>query len=424
MPQGVGYRELLRSNQNYRRLWLGEVVSFLGDWFGTIAQYTIVQRVTQSRQAIAAVLVAKMLPVFLVTPIAGPLVDRYDRRKLLLISDFVRMACLFLMVVASRLNNPYLLVGFLVIQMSFSGLFYPTKNSILPQITNGKELASANALSGGTWSVMLALGAAIGGTMTELLGVDLSLAFDGLTYLLSAAFLWGLPALPPQREEGEQPTSFREGLRYLAKRRYLIFVLSLKMMMSMVSGGMVLLIPIFGNGVFSRTRGPLYIGLLYSARGLGALVGSMGVRQVAGDAQRTMRRLVIVGYLSMTVAYGAATYASNVWLMAACFFTGAIGSGMIWVFSSLLAQLNTDPGFRGRLFSLEFGMMTLGFSITSWLASLSIDKLGWSEFRIPAVSATIALVAATVWAFALIYWRKQPPNEEPDSPEKKHPNKT
>lgn len=409
MPQGVGYRELLSSNRNYRRLWLGEVVSFLGDWFGTIAQYTIIQRVTESRQAIAAVLVAKMLPVFLMTPVSGPLVDRYDRRKLLLIADFARMFCLFLMVLASRLNNPYLLIGFVVLQMCFSGLFYPTKNSILPQITNGRELASANALSGGTWSVMLALGAAIGGTVTELVGVDLSLTFDGLTYLLSAFFLWGLPALKPQREKDERPATFRAGLRYLRLRPYLIFVLSLKMMMSMVSGGMVLLIPIFGNGIFKKTRGPLYIGLLYSARGLGALVGSMGVRQVVGDAQRTMRRLVVVGYLSMTVAYGAATYASNVWLMAACFFTGAIGSGMIWVFSSLLAQLNTDQGFRGRLFSLEFGMMTLGFSITSWLASLSLDKLGWSEFRIPAISAVIALVAATVWGVALIYWSKRPP---------------
>ena len=82
-----GYRSLLTQNREYRRLWLAEIVSFLGDWFNTIALYTIVQEMSGSGRAIALVMVAKTLPVFLVVPLAGPIVDRFDRRTILILSD-------------------------------------------------------------------------------------------------------------------------------------------------------------------------------------------------------------------------------------------------------------------------------------------------------------------------------------------------
>ena len=81
------YRAVLAANDSFRRVWLGEVVSFLGDWFSLIALYTVVQTLTDSATAVAGVLVGKTLPIFLVTPFAGPLVDRVDRRLILLATE-------------------------------------------------------------------------------------------------------------------------------------------------------------------------------------------------------------------------------------------------------------------------------------------------------------------------------------------------
>jgi MFS family permease len=86
----VGYRKLLVSNRGYRNLWLGNVASFAGDWFNLIALYAAVAELSDSSVAIALVMVVKTLPSFLISPIAGPLVDRLDRRRLLLAMDFIR----------------------------------------------------------------------------------------------------------------------------------------------------------------------------------------------------------------------------------------------------------------------------------------------------------------------------------------------
>ncbi len=91
----IGYLELLRRRPAYRRLFLGEVISFFGDWFNTIALLTAVEAITPPEElgrAMAGVMVAKHLPAFLISPLSGPLVDRFDRRRLLLAMDFARIA--------------------------------------------------------------------------------------------------------------------------------------------------------------------------------------------------------------------------------------------------------------------------------------------------------------------------------------------
>lgn len=160
----VGYLELLRDNPNFRRLWLAEVASFLGDWFNTIALFTAVERLSGSTQAVVGVFVAKMLPIVAMTPLAGPLIDRFDRRRLLVMTDVARAVCALGLIVAYRAESLTLLMVLLVVMMCFSGIFIPAKTAVLPQLAPPPQLGAANALSGGTWSVMLAVGAALGGS--------------------------------------------------------------------------------------------------------------------------------------------------------------------------------------------------------------------------------------------------------------------
>ncbi|MBZ0267946.1 MFS transporter, partial [bacterium] len=161
-----GYRELLRSNHQYRRLWTAEVVSFLGDWFNTIALYTIVQEMSGSGRAIALVMVAKTLPAFLVVPLAGPIVDRFDRRTILIVSDVARGVLAMFLIVAHRSGSLPAVYAVVAVMVALAGVFLPARNAAIPQVTTPGELARANALSGGTWSVMLAFGAALGGWVT------------------------------------------------------------------------------------------------------------------------------------------------------------------------------------------------------------------------------------------------------------------
>ena len=121
----LGYVQLLRQNADYRRLWIAEVVSFFGDWFNAIALYTAVEQLSGRTEAVAAVFVAKMMPMFAMTPVAGPLIDRFDRRRLLIGTDIARALCAVGLIVAYRAQSMSWLIGLLVVMMCFSGIFMP-----------------------------------------------------------------------------------------------------------------------------------------------------------------------------------------------------------------------------------------------------------------------------------------------------------
>ncbi len=377
------------------------VVSFFGDWFKTIALYAIVQEMTGSAQAVAAVMVGKLLPVFLVTPIAGPLVDRVDRRLVMLGADFARAVTVLGIIVAHQMGSLYGVFGALIVTVCFSGLFIPARTASIPSVTAPNELPVALAMSAGTWSVTLAFGAAAGGLVTQVVGPDTALALDSLTFLVSAAFLWSLPPLLPRERDADDKATFTDGLVYLRERPYLSTVISLKTAIGF-AGGAVVTIPLYGNGHFPLTAGPLFMGLLYAFRGTGALVGSMVLRRFTGDRPDTMRGLIAPGFVLTALSYMAlGAFASDVWLAGFCFFSAAVGTGLVWVFASTLGQIASDSDYRGRVFSLEFAGMMLSMSFASWLAGALIDYTSLQTPDVAFWSGAAMLAPALLWTVAM-----------------------
>ena len=411
----VGYWQLLRENPRFRRLWLAEVVSFFGDWFNTIALYAAVTRLTGSAEAVATVFVAKLLPIFLLTPVAGPLVDRFDRRKLLIGTDIARALCAVGLIVAYRDDNLPALLVLQAVMMGFAGIFIPAKTAVVPQLTTRPQLAVANALSSATWSVMLALGAALGGIVTGIVGVEASLLIDGLTFLLSAALLVPLPRLRPYAS-GRRPRrvdrGFVAGLRYLRGRPYLAAVISLKAGLSFGAAALAM-IPLLATRVFPATSGAIFIGLLYTTRGVGALLGSLSGPWLFGDSPRAMRRLIAPAMLLAAAAHLGISQASNIWLAAAGYLAASISGGLVWVSSTTLGQIATANEYRGRVFAVEWGMMTLAASVTAWLGGVAVDRLGWDPQLVVLVGSGLLVLPAATWAFLMVVLRLRPPESTP-----------
>jgi len=162
----IGYAALVRGNANFRNLWLGQIISLLGDWFNLIASAALVGMLTQSGLAIGSLFVVRMLAPFLISPIAGVVADRYNRKHILIAADLVRAATVFGFLLVREPGDVWLLYALTAVQLALSGFFFPARNAILPDITTQDELGAANALSSATWSVMLALGAALGGLVS------------------------------------------------------------------------------------------------------------------------------------------------------------------------------------------------------------------------------------------------------------------
>src|ERR687898_3090228 len=207
---------LLR-NARFLRLWIGQGASFVGDAVSMIALVVLVVQITGSASAVGGALVARLLPTIL-SPLAGVLADRLDRRIVLVASDLARAVLVLGLVFARDLATIYVLVFLMGLART---VFNPTVRAAFPSVVGGGDLTRANALIGGTFSISIMLGPALGGLLVASIGVEAAFLADAATYLVSAILLSTVPLPRPEREEAR--AGFGEDLKarftYLAGAR-------------------------------------------------------------------------------------------------------------------------------------------------------------------------------------------------------------
>ena len=184
-----GFLHLLRSNRNYRALWTAQVVSEVGDNFNNIAVFALVMKQTHSGLAVGGVMLARAVGILLAGPIAGVVLDRFDRRRIMVASDLVRslIALAFLLTIHER--NVGLLLFLSGLLMFASPFFTSGRASILPLITTRDELHTANSLTQTTAWTSVALGSFLGGAISSWFGFHVAFVFNALSFLFSAFFI-------------------------------------------------------------------------------------------------------------------------------------------------------------------------------------------------------------------------------------------
>src|SRR5262245_8024077 len=163
-------RDLLLRNRDFRRLFLASVVSLAGDWFSFVAVADLVTELTGSAGAPAFVYAATVLPVFLASPIAGAVADRFDRRRILVIADLVRVPLALCLCLAAWSGSVTLAIGAIVALGVGASFHDPVSSAATPNLVEARDLASAQSLMGAVWGSMLMIGAGIGGVVAEVFG--------------------------------------------------------------------------------------------------------------------------------------------------------------------------------------------------------------------------------------------------------------
>src|SRR5262249_50042404 len=144
--------------------------SQLGDWFNAVAVFALLLDLTGSATAVAWMMIVQFLPVALVGPLAGVVVDRVDRRRLMIAADIVRGFLILGLLLVRRPSDVWLAYVVMALTVSASAFFEPARTAIIPSFTTSEELMPANALSSAMWSAMLAIGASVGGLVTAVAG--------------------------------------------------------------------------------------------------------------------------------------------------------------------------------------------------------------------------------------------------------------
>jgi MFS family permease len=220
--QPIGYAALLRRNQPFRRLWYGQIVSQLGDWFDSIALFALLLRLTGSGQAVGALLVAQFLPSTIVGLWSGVIVDRLPRKLVLIATDIGRALLVLLYLLVQDVSQVWIIYIVMILKVGLTSFFEPARGAVIPTVTTRDELVAANAIGGATWSAMLAIGAALGGLVAGTLGTNAAFIIDAISFALSAVFIWGVPIHEEHLDGGPRSSQLhelREGFAFMLSRR-------------------------------------------------------------------------------------------------------------------------------------------------------------------------------------------------------------
>jgi len=404
----VGYLDLVQTNRNFRFLWIGQVVSLLGDWFNLIASAALISHLTRSGLAVGSLFVVRMLAPFLVSPLAGVLADRYNRKTLLIVADILRGIVVLGFLLVQTPEQVWLLYVITAIQLAFSGVFFPARNAIIPNIVSRSELGAANAISTTTWSVMLSLGAAIGGLVAGQWGIYPAFVVDSISFFLSAYFISHVQYTHEAEGESElagasQQISaalrqYVDGLKYLKDHTDIFTITLHKSAVSLISSGAFQVIQVtLAQQVFVMgENGSTSLGLLYAIAGIGTGVGPILARVFTGDRDRPLRMAITISYLLGVIGLALTAPLASFALVLFGTFVRMLGGGINWTFSTQLLLEWVPDKVRGRVFSSEFAMFTLANAISSaaggWLldnTNLGISGIIWWMAFLMAVPGTL-----------------------------------
>jgi hypothetical protein len=247
---------------------------------------------------------------------------------------------------------------------------------------------------------MLAVGASLGGGVTVLLGRDAAFVINSISFFASAVFLWRLrvPARDATVRAAVGLRGVLDGLSYMRRHGDVARIALIKGGWAIV-GGALLLLTVFGDRIFrigdSSDAG---IGVLFAARGVGALTGSLAVTVIA-SRQGNLIRLIAPSYLIAGACYAALAIAPTIWFAAAAVVAAHVFGSILWVSSNVLLQMRVPDEFRGRVFSAELIAMALVQSAVAYLTAVALDR-GHADPR-----ALAAVVGLALWIPALLWTR-------------------
>jgi predicted MFS family arabinose efflux permease len=409
------YFRLLRGNRNFRRLWMAQIVSEIGDWFYTLSIYTLLLQLTGRASSVALALVLQVLPQTFIGPAAGVVNDRLRRKHVMIAADLVRFVVVLAMLLVRSRSTVWLVYPLLLAETLMAAFFEPARSSVIPNIAARGEVLIANTLSSATWSVNLLIGASVGGVVAAFFGRDAVFILNALSFLASAVLIGGMHFAEPHAESAA-PLHPRdlvdfspvlEGIRYVRSHRTLLPTVFAKAGELMIGPSWVIF-TVLGAHEFavhwhnlSPARGAMLgMSVLLGGRGLGALVGPLVSARWAGRSDRRLQLGILFGYLTIAAGYGALGVSRTVWMASVCAMLAHAGGSTVWVFSTTLLQFHTDDRFRGRVFSADLGFSMLTIAAGAYFCGRLLDA-GVAARTVATWTGVVMLIPASLWTLAM-----------------------
>ena len=389
---------VLTRNRDFRYLFLAELVVFGGDWFALIPLINLLNEMTGSGLPGALALTADTAVNALLLPYAGTIADRFDRKKIMIIANLAALGAIGLLFAVQSPSLAWIGPVAIGLMAAAKAFYTPAAGAALPNVVDPTDLPAANALAGSAWGTMLVVGASLGGIVSAVFNPYVCFAITLVCLALAAVLTWRVRRPMQAPRDGRVRTktlrAIAESLRYIRHEPRVLSLVTVKSAVGL-GNGVLAVFPILAIVVFAV--GPLGTGLLFAARGLGALIGPLLLRRVL-----THRTWLLPGLAISMVAYGLAylgvALAPWFWLALCLVVLAHIAGGGNWVMSNYALQIVVPDALRGRVFATDMMIATLAISLSLLFAGALVDHV---DPRIPvAACATLTLLYGIGWRLA------------------------
>jgi MFS family permease len=414
-----GFGALLRDNRNYRYTWAGQVVSEIGDHFNNIAVFSLALAVTKSGLVVAGIMVARAVCAIVAGPLAGVLLDRLDRKRVMIASDLVRAVVALGFILTVHHPQPWLLYMLSGLLMFASPFFTSGRASILPAIASDEELHTANSVTQTTQWTTLVIGTLCAGTAVMQLGYAWAFVLNSCSFAFSAFCIWHLHsergafrACRKSLTESEVVQPWREyveGLRYIRTAPLILGIGVINIGWATGGGAAQILFSLFGEVVFNK--GAMGISQIWACAGVGLLAGGAYGHWYGKRASFSGYKWTIaVCYVIHGGAYVIFSQMQTYWLALVFIALSRAGVAVSSVLNMTQLLRNVPDQYRGRVFStlesLTWAVMMLSMTAAG-IASESV-----SPRTIGAWSGVLSSTTAIAWAYLHLSGRLPEPARE------------
>ena len=348
----------LRESQPFRRLWVGQLISLVGRQITLVAVPFQVYSLTRSALYVGLLGIVQAVPLICGSLGGGAIADRFDRRRVLIVTQLCLATCSGLLALGAFIGHPALLEIYAVVALAalVGAVDAPTRTAIIPNLVGVDRLPGALSLNIVLFQTTLVAGPAIGGLVIAHLGLPAAYSVDVVTF--SAAFIavWLLPPQGRSSTERERPVAaILRGLSFARRQPVILggFAMDLA---AMIFGLPRAVFPVLAATTFHA--GPQGRGLLYAAPGFGAVIAALASGSVARS--KRLGRIIVVAIIAWGLAIIAFGFATTIWVALILLAVAGGADSFSAVCRTTIMQRIAPDELRGRLTSLYFMVVTGG----------------------------------------------------------------
>ena len=391
---------------NFRALWIGQTISQIGDGLTSLAILIVVNQLTGSTKALATVAIALALPQLLIGLFAGVFVDRWDRRRIMIVSDILRGFVVIGFIFIREPSQVWMFYWLAFIQASIGTFFDPAKSALIPNIVDSPELLAANGLSQTTRVITGVIGTALAGVLIGLAhGAWLPFLLDALSFFISAIFITRIILSGQENARTEEAANdsidqLKEGLRFTFRHR-MIGTAMIALALTMLGFGAVnvLFVPFMVNLLQTPIS---WVGILEAAQVVGMVLGSSLVALLASRVK--LKQLISTGIFLLGSLIMLIGTLQSIWSVGITLFVVGLVLTPVQAGVSTSMQRYVPNEMRGRVGAALNTVISLASVISMALSGILGDALGIRQVFF--LSGTIAMGAGL---FAILMMKEPAP---------------